>query len=233
MYQNQLQVILAMQDDDFQIILQEDQILNKLQSQKYNYEDEYRELICLFSGKFKINEIEINTFTLGLWCFLYSIKNAFAVSEQATKTDIDVVLYLLHNDYEGLTENLFEDAKDFCLKHEISYDFAEEKILELIALSFRPLKMIPSRQSTGDKSHFNLDWLTGILSIVCRMTNCTREFALYKMSMVQAFYYVIQYLKEKDIKGEIKRRNSDEINAEIYKRTMDLGAMYYKSKYKD
>lgn len=235
MLDDELNIMLAMQDDEFQIILQNDEILERLQNQKYNFQDEHFQLLSLYSGQWKINDINITFFSLGLWCFLYSIKNAFAISGQPSKTDIDVVLYLLNKGYEGVTENLYEQAENFCTNHSISYQFAQKEILHMISICFRPLEMIPSRPATSSdsKPHFNLEWLTGMISIISRHTNCDRQFILYKMKLPQAFYYVIQHLKENDIKNQIRRRNTDQINAEIYKRTMDLGKMYYNTKYKD
>ena len=185
-----------------------------------------------FSGKVAINDLEFNVLTLGIWCFLYSIKNGFVCGEKITKTDIDVFLYLLHHGYQGVSDNLFEDAQDFCFKNNIDYNTAQFFLHKLILTAFRPFEMLP-QQSGNEKSRFNLDWLTGIVSIVCRMVNCDRQYALYKMSMTEAFYYVIQHLRQNDIKGQIRRRNSDQINAEIYKRTFDLGKVYYETKYKN
>lgn len=229
-----LEMLLAMQDDDFQLILKSDEILDELQKQKFSIQDEYAELMYIFSGNTALKNVELGVFTLGLWCFLYSIRNSIVCGDQPTKQDIDVVLYLLHTGYDGVSENLYTDAKNFCEKNGISYESALIAIFEMIKISFRPLEMIPSYcGNDGEKTRFNLDWLTHIVSMVSKMVNCDREYILYKMPMVQAFYYMIQHLKENDIKREIRRRNTDEINGEIFKRTMDLGKIYYETKYKN
>lgn len=233
MLKPELNMMLAMQDDDFQKILQEDKIIEQLEKEKFSTQDQYLQLMYVFSGEFEISEVRFKVLTLGMWCFLYSIKNAFTISEKATKTDIDIFMYLLHHGYQGVSDQLFAQAQDFCEKNNISYETALKNIHKVISISFRPMELIPSVYITGQQNHFNLQWLTSVISSVCRYCNCTREYVLYKMSMVQAFYYLIQQLKENDTKNQIKRRNSAEIDAEIYKRTLQLGKKYYQEKYKD
>lgn len=228
-----IQMLLAMSaDDDFQIILQTDPILEQLQKQKFSTQQEYSQLMYTFSGLIQIHGVVFHVLTLGLWSFLYSIKNPIVCGEDnPTETDIDVFLYLLHQGYQGVSEDLFQNAKDFCLKHEIDYTEALIAIYKLVKMAFRPMQMLPTQLSTNQQSRFNLEWLTSIVSTVCRMVNCDRQYALYKMSMTEAFYYVVHHLRQNDIKGQIRRRNSDQINAEIYKRTMELGKVYYQNKY--
>lgn len=234
MYESNLEMMLAMQDDDFQIILQNDDVLDQLEKQKFSTQQEYAELMYTFSGKIAINEIQFSVLTLGIWCFLYSIQNSIVCGEDdISESDVDVFMYLLHKGYEGVSDNLYEDSKDFCLKHNIDYTEALIAIYKLIKMAFRPMEMLPSQYANSEKSRFNLEWLTSIVSTVCRMVNCNRQYALYQMSMTEAFYYVVCHLKQGDVKGQIRRRNSDQINAEIYKRTMDLGKIYYETKYKN
>lgn len=228
-----LEMMLALQaDDDFQKILQNDEILNQLENEKFSEKEEFTELMSVFSGKISINDIEFNMLTLGMWCYLYSIKNAIVCGEKVEKRDVDIFLYLLHEGYDGVSENIFSEAENFCVNNGIDYTSAEIAIYQLIKIAFRPLEMIPSRIPSENKPHFNLEWMTGILSTVCRMTNCTRQFALYKMSLSESFYYFIHKLKENDYKNQIFRRNSGQIDAEIYKRTFELGKKYYYEKYK-
>jgi len=40
------------------------------------------------------------------------------------------------------------------------------------------------------------------------------------MSLTECFYYMIQNARKYDDKNMIKRKNSDEIEAEIYRRTL-------------
>lgn len=228
-----LEVLLAMQDDDFRHILAADKIIEQLEKQKFNPQIEYWELMQVLSGKSALNNIVFKPLTLALWSFLYSIKNPFVVGGEIKNKDVDLVLYLLHYGFNGLSQKIFTDSKDFCVNNDLDYLQAKVYIFEMINLSFRPFQLLPTTKVDSEKSKFNLEWLTSIVSIVYKQSGCDRFYILYQMSMIQAFYYVICCLKQNDIKNQIKRRNSAQIDAEIYKRTYELGQIYYKAKYKD
>jgi hypothetical protein len=201
-----LEVLLAMQDDEFQSILQNDPVIEMLENEKFDFSDEYFELMQVFSGKSMLNDLILKPLTLGLWCFLYAIKNAYVCGGEIKNTDTDIFLYLLHNGFTKITENLFEDAADFCQKNNISQDEAKLFLLEFISLNFRPLELLPSGTSDG-KAHFNLEWLISIQSIVHQLSGCDRFYILYSMPLIEAFYYLVQHLKQNDTKNQIKRRN--------------------------
>lgn len=74
---------------------------------------------------------------------------------------------------------------------------------------------------------FNADWLTKIVSLACQTCNKTSDEVMFNMSLCEALYYVVQKCRENDPKGTIKRRNSDEVNEEMFLRTMELGKKYY------
>ena len=224
-------MLLAMQDEEFQDILQNDKILDELEKEKFNPEDEYFELMMIFSGELQYNHLVLNTLTLGMWAYLYSIRSAFTLAEEPTNKDIDIVMYLLHNGYHGVSDNIYEDSFCFCEKNNIEYENAKKFIYRIIFISFRAMEMLPSMYSTGEKCRYNLEWVTSILKMVCNAVNADRDYVLYRMSLTECFYHVINVLKENDTKNLIRRRNSDEINAEIYKRTMMLGEEYFKQKY--
>ena len=44
-------------------------------------------------------------------------------------------------------------------------------------------------------------------------------------------YYLINEIRKTDREGNIKKRNSEEINKLIYERTFELGRQYYKQNY--
>lgn len=227
-------ILLAMCDDEFQNILENDKVIQGLQKEKFNAHDEYWQLMTVFSAKNELEGVLLNPITVGMWCFLYSIKNPYVIGGKKEEKDTDVFMYLLHTGFDGLKQSLYEDAKDFCKKHELSYIQAQLYLLQMIALAFRPLEMISTTgvKHSGDGVHYNLQWLTGIISVVHEQTGEDKYAIMYRMSLLQSFYYVINHLKKGDIHNRIRRKNSDEINAEIYKRTMELGQIYYNTKYK-
>lgn len=233
MFDENLDIMLAMQDDDFAQILENDEVLIQLEKEKFNSQDEYLELFYIFSGKLKFYDLELNVLTLGMWCFLYSIKNAFTTGKEPQKRDVDIFLYLLANNYNGISQNLYEQSLNYCELNNIPYEEAEFEILKMISICFRPLQMLPDTHENNERNRFNVDWLTSIISVVCKMTNCHKDEVLYKMNLNECFYYVIQNLRQNDYKAQIRRRNSEQINALIYERTFELGKIYYNTKYKD
>ena len=99
---------------------------------------------------------------------------------------------------------------------------------------FRPLEMLNNYAGSNDNDEvrYNADWITKIVSVVCPLTNKTSDDVIYNMSLTECFYYMIQHARKFDDKGLIKRKNSAEIEAEIFRRTMELGQKYYDENYK-
>lgn len=231
--QEKLQILLVMQDDDFREILASDKKIEELEKEKFNPQIEYWQLMQILSGKSSLQGLIFKPITLALWSFLYSIQSPYVIGGETQEKDTDIFLYLLHNGFQGLTEDLFQESKDFCLKNQIDYAQGKLYLLQMINLSFRPFELIPKTGEITERSRFNLQWLCSIVSIVYKQVGCERFYILYRMSMIEVFYYVINHLKENDIKNQIKRRNSAEIDAEIFKRTYELGQIYYNTKYKN
>lgn len=226
-----IDVFLAMQDDDFQEILQSDEILRDLQSEKNSTKDQYFQLMGAISKRFIVCGLRIIPITPVMWCFLYCIGNAFVKREnKITEKDIDIFLYLLHNGMQSISDDLYTKAHEFCKRNNIDYSIATQEIIEQIKLAFRPVEMLP-RSVSGEQPRFNLDWLTQLCSMVCEMTNKTSDQIMFNMSLNQAYSYVIQYCRRNDLKKQIRRRNSDEINVAIYQRTLELGKEYYRQHY--
>ena len=140
------------------------------------------------------------------------------------------MLYLLHNGIHSIDNDIIDKAHGFCASHGVDYRTAEADLKTLIYLSFRPLEMIPTSTSnqSGEKARYDADWLTHLASVVCPLTGKTSDAVIYDMSLTECYYYCIHKARETDVAGNIRRRNSDEVNELIYKRTMDLGKEYLK-----
>lgn len=226
---NDLEMLLAMQDDQFQKILQNDKILNDLEKEKNDAQSEYLQLISVLTKSYKICNISIQPLTPILWSFLYCVKNQFVIREkQPENIDIDVFIYLLHFGIKAIDETLFEKAKDFCKLNNINYLQAKYQILNVIYLAFRAFEMLPHKD---EQPHYNLDWLTRIVSLAVKMCGKDSEYIAFNMSLTECLYYVIQACRQGDIHNTIRRRNSDEVNEEMYKRTLELGKKYYEENY--
>lgn len=232
---NQLDVMLAMQDDAFKVILQKDEVINELEKQKYNPTLEFNELMSILSKIYKINGIVVQALTPAVWSFLYAIDNAYTKKDKVVqKIDTDVFMYVISNGISNLKQDLITSAAGFCDQHGIDYEQTESDIKSLIYLMFRPLQMFNSFiNNSEDKQEvrFNADWVTRIVSVVCPLTNKTSDDVIFNMSLTECFYYFVQNARKYDDKDLIKRKNSDQIEAEIYRRTLDLGKEYYEKNY--
>lgn len=232
---NQLDVMLAMQDDAFKVILQNDEVINELEKQKYNPTLEFNELMSILSKIYKINGIVVQALTPAVWSFLYAIDNAYTKKDKVVqKIDTDVFMYVISNGISNLKQDLITSAAGFCDQHGISYEQTESDIKSLIYLMFRPLQMFNSFINNTEQKQevrFNADWVTKIVSVVCPLTNKTSDDVIFNMSLTECFYYMVQNARKYDDKDLIKRKNSDQIEAEIYRRTLELGKEYYEKNY--
>ena len=95
---SELDVMLAMQDDAFKVILENDELINDLEKEKYNASLEFNELMNVLSKIFKVNGVICQTITPAIWAYLYCIGNAYAVPGMKIENiDTDIFLYLLNN----------------------------------------------------------------------------------------------------------------------------------------
>lgn len=227
-------LLLAMTDDAFQEILQNDEELDRLEKEKNNPVDQYFEMMMICSKIFKISGVTVSCITPGIWAFLFSTGNAYAVSgKPITDIDTDIFIYLLSKGLKNVNKDYLQQAIGFCKLKGLDYAETQADLKTMIYLSFRPLEMLSMYSGGKDEQRFNADWLTRVVSVVCPLTNKTSEDVIFNTSLTQCFYYFIQNARKYDTQGLIKRRNSDQINQAIYLRTMELGKEYYQKNYKD
>lgn len=230
---SELDLLLSMQDDDFQNILKNDPVIDELEKQKYNENFQFNELMAILSKIYKINGVLVQAVTPAIWAFLYSIGNAYTRKGKTIENiDTDIFMYIISNGISNLPDDLILTASGFCIEKGIDYAQTENDIKTFIYLMFRPLEMLNTFTPENEQIRFNADWLTKIVAIVCPLTNKTSDDVIFNMALTECFYYLIQYARKFDDKGLIKRKNSDEIEAEIFKRTIDLGKEYYQKNYK-
>ena len=232
---NQNQILMVMCQDAFQNILKNDQIINQLEKEKYNQSLQFNQLMAILSKIYKINGVVVQALTPAVWSFLYSIDNAYTKKGKTVEhIDTDIFMYVISNGISNLGDDLILSASGFCVEHGIDYGETEYDIRNFIYLMFRPLEMFNSFSvltESNEQTRFNADWVTKIVSVVCPLTNKTSDDVIFNMSLTECFYYMIQHARKYDDKNMIKRKNSDQIEAEIFKRTIELGKKYYEDNY--
>ena len=227
---NDIEVMRAMLDEGFQQILKDDPILDELEKAKYDAQSSFFELMMILSKTFTVSGVVVSCITPAIWAYLYAIGSPYATGEECHEIDTDIMLYLLHNGIHSIDSDIIDKANGFCASHNIDYRTAEADLKTLIYLSFRPLEMVPVSTSnqSGEKARYDADWLTHLASVVCPLVGKTSDEVIYDMSLTECYYYCIHKARETDVAGNIRRRNSDEVNELIYRRTMELGEEYVK-----
>lgn len=225
----QEKMMRAMLEEEFQNVLKNDPILDELEKAKYDPQSSFFELMMILSKTFTVSGVVVSCITPAIWSYLYAIGSPYATGEDCHEIDTDIMLYLLHNGIHCIDNDLIDKANGFCSSHGMDYRTAEADLKTLIYLSFRPLEMIPvSTSNQSEKARYDADWLTHLASVVCPFTGKTSDEVIYDMSLTECYYYCIQKARETDVAGNIRRRNSDEVNELIYRRTMELGEEYVK-----
>lgn len=226
----QEKMMKAMLDEEFQQILKDDPILDGLEKAKYDPQSSFFELMMILSKTFTVSGVVVSCITPAIWAYLYAIGSPYATGEKCHEIDTDIMLYLLHNGIHSIDNDIIDKAHGFCASHGVDYRNAEADLKTLIYLSFRPLEMIPTSTSNqnGEKARYDADWLTHLASVVCPLVVKSSDEVIYDMSLTECYYYCIHKARETDVAGNIRRRNSDEVNELIYKRTMELGKEYLK-----
>ena len=225
-------ILYAMQDDAFQEILKSDEVLNALEDEKNNKQMQYFQLVSIIFKRFKVAGLSCIPITPAIWSFLYCMGNKIVLGGKVGKDDIDQMIYLLHFGMQKIDENFLYQAHGYCDANQIDYQYALSELLTMIELTFRPLQMFPQTGINGQDVRFNVDWLTKIVGMACRICNKTSAQVMFNLSLCQALYYVVQFCRGNDPENNIKRRNSDQINEAIFLRTMELGKQYYDNNYK-
>lgn len=219
-------VINLTNDKIFQDRFAKDKILDDLESEKYNSQDEYFALLTVLNGKFVIGQYEINAITPALWSFLYITKSPFVVNtERITKADVDFILYILSkglNEAGTSPQEIYMNSIGFCEENGIDIMEAIRTILDLIKISFRPLKMFPTKNTDcQSQPRFDADWLTALVAKVYQVTGLPPQKIINEMSLTECCYYYAQYQRMNSAQ-EIQMRSDDEIMLQMGKRTVQL-----------
>ena len=128
--------------------------------------------------------------------------------------------------------DLYQKSKCFCKNNELDYNETRADLKTLVSLSFKPLEMLPSiNTASSDDNVFDVDWMLRLCGIVAKKTNYTIEYVMYQMSLNSCYYYYVDFQREFDTKGLIKKHSDGEINKAIWQRTIELAEEYYKENY--
>ena len=221
-------------DQDFQSIIDSDEVLDDLDAQKY---DEQRELFALnwFLGlaPVAVGNLPLRPLTPAKWAFLWSIGNSYTRKKTDCKpVDADVFLYVMAKDLRDLgctVPELPVRAAGTAAAAGLSFQKAHEEIDFLISVAFLPLQLLPPPQPQ-DEDRYDTEWLADLVSIVAKVSGEKASYILHEMPLTSACAYVVSARKEVDTKHEVGRRASSQIAEDIMSRAYELGAQYLAKK---
>ena len=152
---------------EFNLLLQNDQVLKDLENSKYDkraHSCALLEALCL--GEFRIGKLPVLPLTAAKWAFLWILGNGFVSdlsnksdglatakrSEDGSDTDIDVMLYILSiPDLAGVDCNLHEvpaKASGYRFAPQLPREEVAKEIQGMISQAFLPLAMLPAKKRT-------------------------------------------------------------------------------------
>lgn len=212
---------------EFNSLLQNDPVLKKLESLKYDKRGHTCALLeVLGLGEFRIGELPVLPLTAAKWAFLWILGNGFVsdLSDQSdlSDVDLDVMLYIL---------SLPDLSEIRCALHEIpaaasKYHLAPglpmadviREINTMIAQSFLPLAMLPNTQSSSEEIYFDEMWLTAVAGCAARESGESLAYCMHKMSLSTVFALFVNYRRRESsekiaypVPAEVEKQIADRI----------------------
>ncbi len=223
------QMLFLAGSPDFQSILAKDGHLKTLEAEKNNPAAEYHLMLEMLHGLHKLKDTPVMPITPAIWSVLWTMQNAYTLdSKEISEADSDVMFYLLANGLKRTGADPVQitlDSMGFSRARGFSEDEIKAKLCSLISLAFRPLRMLP-RTGSADKPVFDADWLAALVAVTARATNERATYIIHEMPLSACCMFYVQERKRTDTHGLIRKRNTGEIDAEIYRYTMELGEKF-------
>lgn len=211
-------------DDVFQQRFGTDKILDDIEQMKIDKQEQLQMFLAVTTGEIIFNGKHYPMLTPAEWSFLWIINSPIVTNiQKTTKLDIDFFLYVIFNGVgDGDIKRIQEECLGYCEKiFEFDYDTASKFIIQMLRLSFRPLKLFPVANANAEKMVFDADWLTSIVTKVHKMTGYTPDFILESLPLCVCCYYFAQYARQQG-SSSIHRRTDEEILILQAERTVDL-----------
>ena len=169
-------------DKEFQKRFAEDQVLDDLDTQKYDYSQAKSELLATIGNTFQVDGIKFKHLTPTVWAVLWMTKNPFVKmgDNELKAKDLDEFIFFLNNGISSdpIAEQL-KQADGFLQRNEISFDTAAKVIHKVIRDAFSPLSMFPATQAEGKvligkaEVIYDADWMTSLCAKVADVTRKT------------------------------------------------------------
>lgn len=213
---------------EFNLLLQNDQVLKDLENSKYDkraHSCALLEALCL--GEFRIGKLPVLPLTAAKWAFLWMLGNGF-VSDLSDKSDgsdvdLDVVLYILSiPDLADIDCNLHEvpaKASKYRFAPQLPRDELVKEIYDMISRAFLPLAMLPAKKTDNEEAYFDEIWLTAVAGCAARESGESLYYCMHKMSLSTVFALWVNYRRREStekisypVPSEIEKKIADRVD---------------------
>ena len=214
--------------EEFQQIVDSDEILKKLSDAKLNKSAELFSLIEMFRAVIRLGERDCQPITPAVWAFLWAIDNAYTRDFKAiTEEDTDIFFWILQNGIRRL-ECEIESIPARCAgaveKAGMDYSKAAAELMQLVYYTFRPLSFSPQLGDYDeDLKIYDAWWLTRICDIAASESGERARDIMFDMPLSTCLYHYLHYREKNDPKHLIHRRPPMEINQQLIARLDQLG----------
>lgn len=213
---------------EFNMLLQDDQVLKDLENSKYDkraHSCALLEALCL--GEFRIGKLPVLPLTAAKWAFLWMLGNGF-VSDLSDKSDgsdvdLDVMLYILSiPDLADIDCNLHEvtaKASNYRFAPQLPRDELVKEIYDMISLAFLPLAMLSAKKTDTEDAYFDEIWLTAVAGCAARESGESLYYCMHKMSLSTVFALWVNYRRREStekisypVPSEIEKKIADRVD---------------------
>lgn len=227
MLNNKQRCFLA-SSEEFQKIIDSDEILRRISDSKLNKSAELFSLVEMFRAVIRLGEVDCQPITPAVWAFLWAIDNAYTRDfKKITKEDTDIFFWILQHGVRRLEcEVELIPARCAGAVEQAGMDYSEvaAELMQLVYYTFRPLSFLPQQGgSDEDLKIYDAWWLTRICDIAASESGENARDIMFNMPLSTCLYHFLHYREKNDPKHLIHRRTPMEINQQLIARLDQLG----------
>jgi len=222
-YQDAIKALTV--DAEFQKRFNDDEVLNKLDEEKFDPALCFTELCNANDIPVTIDDKKYNAVKLFQYVYLWCIDSPLVKDngKKITELDLDIFFYTLDNKIDSDAVSTSMKALGETRKRELTFEDALVIARTLISLAFQPLRMFPQTSTSvigNQQPAFDLDWLTSMIAKVHNVTGLSPN-EIKEMSLSACCFYYIQWCRIQGVQN-ISKRTSEEILKAQSERTDEL-----------
>ena len=223
---------------EFEAFLQNDPVLEKLDSCRIDYEQEKDLLFDVFCGTWTVaGGVPVAPITPAVWSVLWAIRSPFTKrgATTAQARDVAVFLYLLSHGVSGLG---FSTLEQDAINEGATYGLPEDaddlagEIYALINVAFAPLKMLPDSIETSEDPVYDSDWLLSVCSVAAVESGLTLQKAMFDLPLSVVFGLLVIRARKANPDKHYRKRSPEWVSKQELDRVNELSELFIKQNWK-